>query len=620
MTARPPAGPPPPSTNNQKRCVQLNLRLLAADSMRVTAYKKLKAQLYVASPVSAGLRASVVQKLSGNATQGISATSHSLGASAVAAALADIYSTSWKRALSSTTSRVDISPDGATALGLTACLFLQPSDVICVQLLDTGGTNLGCALALPEWFLSSDSPCVGAWGSSPASPPAAEPAGAAGQSASGVLSLPLAAPPGQPACSGTLSMGGSLEWAPAGAMKRTSLANTVNRSASSGTVAATADAAASSSEPVARIAVLPHWHTKWCDRKRQVCVASGAVRELNRLGVLVAGVPGVTSEQLVVQWMHTRLEDEGAAGAAADAAPGDSEFHHDDTGLDFVLATPLPPPGKASSKHWPLGAARPPLDALAVFGVPPAPPLLHPAAKVAKAQAVAQETAEGRARPGAARANASTAVQWPTVAATAASGLQGALVGAVRRGYGLPPPESVLHDSASALGLLQAELTETCGDPAVYMLRKQDVGRFFLAVVKLPDGQQLVTQVMGPVEAAPPAAREVWIDGAPEVGQVLTAQTYYAGGDPGACTVEWIVVSEEGDRTTHDAAVVDFAGAAPNAADCPEESGPHGRLFRIGAEHVGSIFKVSVNPVRSDGVEGAPATSKPTKEVAASPQ
>jgi hypothetical protein len=81
--------------------------------------------------------------------------------------------------------------------------------------------------------------------------------------------------------------------------------------------------------------------------------------------------------------------------------------------------------------------------------------------------------------------------------------------------------------------------------------------------------------------------------------------------------VEWIVVSEEGERTTHDAVEVDLAFGAGRREECSETPGPHGRFFRVGEEHVGSIFKVGINPVRCDGIEGAPSTSRPSAEVPA---
>lgn len=595
----------------------MNLRLVCADSLQRSAYKKLKAQVYIASSVSPSLRGSLVQKLTAHSTQGVAAGS-SLGASSTAAALADVHSSAWKRVLGAATPRLDRGESDNTALGVSLSIFLQRTDIICIQLVDVGGTSLGWAVLLPEWLLAEGSPCAGAWGATPSTPPASYVGTSAGADSAALLQLPLGAPPGQPSPSGTLSLSGSIAWAPASSMKRSSLANTVKRSTGA-EQSTTPGTAAAPTTPTARVVVLPHWHTKWCDRKRQVCVASGAVRELNRLGVIVAGVPSsVTPAEVKFEW----LRSSGAAAEGGAAAAGEGAFVHEDTGMEFVPCSGVPPPGKASSEHWPLGASRPPLDAFAVFDIPPAPPLLQPAAKVAKAQELAQETAAVRSRPGqSARVNASMTVQWPAAAVSAAPQLQGVgadtLRGATRRGYGVPPPEAVLHDSPSALGLLQAELTEVAGDPSVHFLRADDVGHFFLARVSWPGCGSVMSQAVGPVEAVPPAAREVWIDGTPAVGQVLTAQAYYAGGIPGACSVEWIVVSEEGERTTHDAAVVDFVRPAPDTDSCPEASGPHGRLFRVGSEHIGSIFKVSVNPVRADGVEGAPATSRPSKEVPA---
>ena len=207
--------------------------------------------------------------------------------------------------------------------------------------------------------------------------------------------------------------------------------------------------------------------------------------------------------------------------------------------------------------------------------------------------------------------------------------------------------DSPLFTSAAALRLLRNEAVIAAADPLQYHATVGDVGHYLAARITWPAGRHSqakghhVTRVVGPIEAAPPRIRELGIEGEAVVGATLRAQCVYYGGSSGVCLFSWVRVDVEGNRTeseplparpapaprhaaaiptaavegaaaaavtTTEGAVVATVGTVAGAVADPRE-------LRITAEDVGCQFKVSVQPVRWDGVRGEPSTSKPTAEV-----
>lgn len=128
-----------------------------------------------------------------------------------------------------------------------------------------------------------------------------------------------------------------------------------------------------------------------------------------------------------------------------------------------------------------------------------------------------------------------------------------------------------------------------------------------------------MTHSAGPVEPAPPRIREIWVETEGEGGSGgvpggwLTGKLLYWGGTPGLCEFSWISVDAEGERTESDVRVWDPLAPYPPLGSPDAEADP--RLRKLEAVDVGCSFKLTCEPVRADGVKGAPSTSKPTADV-----
>lgn len=373
----------------------------------------------------------------------------------------------------------------------------------------------------------------------------------------------------------------------------------------------------------ARIFVLPHFHTKWCDRKRQVCTAEGSVRELNRLGVICFNYRG-NSETLTCEWYrslvdcskditeNTNATDNAAETPATAATNTLNETRYDKhTGLAFSKITdidmkrgmPIARPDHAPSNASDIAAKLPNVNDF--LDIPAIPKLQD-----THIESVYNAYEELRNRRSLLTGSDLTA-PWIAEALkrmhidSSQESVRNAK-GAVAQKYGEPPTGDVLQQSTSSLALLATEVEEAVEDPMVYFLRHHDVGRYIMAVVK--DGDtEISTQVVGPVEAAPPTFREVWIEGQAQVGQVLRAKAYYIGGIQGESAFSWIRVSEDGSRVT-----MEPKSLSPGA---DEEEKQNVCSYEIKEKDDNCILKVACDPVRDDGVGGATVTSQPTPQI-----
>ncbi len=184
--------------------------------------------------------------------------------------------------------------------------------------------------------------------------------------------------------------------------------------------------------------------------------------------------------------------------------------------------------------------------------------------------------------------------------------------------------DSPLYSSAAALRMLRDMAHAALLDPTQYVLTLRDVGHTVGALVTTSAAnssqeEQLTTFLLAPtqspVEPAPPRIREVWVEGEARVGETLHARAVYYGGVAAACLYSWIRVDADGNRTESDPCPYDPLAPIPPPDTPAAAADPRGR--RVGPEDVGCAFKVTVEPVRSDGARGAPSTSKPTADVVA---
>lgn len=135
---------------------------------------------------------------------------------------------------------------------------VHSNDVVVLRVLDDGDSLLGSVPLLPGWHDA------------------------------GAADLPDIAGNASHGC--VWQLGGSLVDARRGGSMGVQLAKLTGSA-----VPAVPPVPAAIASPQATIQVLPHFHTKWCDRKRAVCTCGGAVREQNRLGVIVC-MPAAASK------------------------------------------------------------------------------------------------------------------------------------------------------------------------------------------------------------------------------------------------------------------------------------------------------------------------------------
>jgi len=372
----------------------------------------------------------------------------------------------------------------------------------------------------------------------------------------------------------------------------------------------------------------------YCDRKREVCSAMGAVREGNRLAVHApargiglaasaavnsaappaAGAGGGSTPTAVGRWQvqwyrsaqpapayvafqrqlaaevaaghigpHGTLQHtatDGATVAAADIALTIGEpFTEAALPADVCAACRDPVTGDSPASFLMLPLAR--RDPAAVFPLPPVPGLRVP----------------DDADPAAACAE-----------------LEAAYHLAVSAHDGFPNDSSPLYSAAAALRLMRAEALSAEADPSTHYLTLDDVGHLFAAVLTDAEtGTRVRSGLIGPVEAAPPRMRDLWLEGSPVAGQSLVARGWYYGGLPGPCEYSWIRVDAEGNRSE----TLPVPQAPLAALDAATSGAGDPRFRRLAAQDVGCMFKVTCDPVRLDGAKGAPTTSKPSQEVAA---
>jgi hypothetical protein len=329
--------------------------------------------------------------------------------------------------------------------------------------------------------------------------------------------------------------------------------------------------AAPVAEPVAgragvRLRLRPHTHSKYCDRRVRVCTAVGRYREGEMLEVLARGGAGEGDEGgesprpaagLEVHWYRSESLLPGGAGTGACS---------NRSSVDSLAGGGAGDARCVADLTFVLVAARPEGD------LPPAPPDSMPSPPIAEIKrALAPRAAPARAPPGGFHT-------YPLFVEDV-----GCMLLAVFAGPGAPPPPPSLRPAGPPPGLL----------------------------VALP---------VGPVEPAPPRARELWIEGAPAVGALLVGHAYYYGGVEGMSVASWVAIGDDGEARE----VKPPAPAAPpHAAPLPTGAEPpggdadtHPRALRLTPDLRGCLIKFRLQPVRCDGNAGHVESSRPTVEVA----
>ena len=329
-------------------------------------------------------------------------------------------------------------------------------------------------------------------------------------------------------------------------------------------------------QPGLRLRLRPHVHTKYCDRRVRVCTAVGRYREGEVIEVLARGPAaddggGSGGESprpapgLVVHWYRSeRLVGGGGGGAPPGSArssvdsaeEGSRRGSTDGGGGDARCIADLP-------------FTR--VDVRPVSDLPPAPPDSMPAPSIAVIKAaLAPRAAPAQPPRGGFQA-------CPLFVEDV-----GCLVLAILLPEGAPPPP-IIRPAAPPAGVL----------------------------VSVP---------VGPVEPAPPRARELWVEGTPAVGALLVGCTYYYGGLEGESVCSWVAIGEDGEsREVKEPRPCPPPSAAPlptGAEPIGSAADSHPRALRLTPQLRGCLIKFRLQPVRCDGNAGHVESSRPTVEVA----
>jgi len=336
------------------------------------------------------------------------------------------------------------------------------------------------------------------------------------------------------------------------------------------------------------LTVCDHSHTRYCDRTLRVCTAEDRVREGNAVRVDATGIVGT---------LQAGIE------AAARGEPGvDLRWFASVTDAEAVRAAE---PGGGPEDDVPfLGPETRVVGGAAFLRVSrPALPG-GPVPVLGEGEEIPEEWAAVLRRAG-------IPDGMPHLPLRAVLAAHAALVGQVGSADDVRPTFSSAGACAAWLGLL----LRSWSDPSTLALEPALVGRRIVCVARQSGDAPAswVSPEWGPVEAAPPRCREVWISGEAAPGQRLQAQTWYWGGRPGPCTFHWVKVSEDGDRTTLEPRV---AGEAEGEAAREDGQPADGSLVAVLPGDVGCKFKVTAGPTRSDGMGAERTSARPSKRVA----
>lgn len=363
------------------------------------------------------------------------------------------------------------------------------------------------------------------------------------------------------------------------------------------------------------LVVQPHHHTVYCDRKRAVCTAAGALREGNTLALALVpssssssensstsissslpnaisaasstsstylgrSVPETVHKDVLCTWYHSDLSNITTESdiiydlSGTDGRLGDDTMIHPDVFYD-----------KNNQRRFIRISSRSLSD---IFTPPPIPGFTIPQDE--DPIAAYQRTIQAMSATDAAHHT-----------------------------------DSPLYSSPAANRMLRNEATVALLDITQFPLTLIDVGRIITAIITLPgmgtyrilhpsSSSSSKTSLANPtIEPAPPRIREIWIEGEPKVGSTLQARTVYYGGVPGPCEYSWIRVDIDGNRTETEPKPCDPFAPFPLPQTPAALLDP--RCYLVTEKDIGCCFKIQCDPVRSDGVRGAPSTSKPTPDI-----
>jgi len=306
--------------------------------------------------------------------------------------------------------------------------------------------------------------------------------------------------------------------------------------------------------PTARLSLIPHEHNKYCDRRVRVCTAPGRYREGEKLQLQPRGGPSGALANYRSIWYRSAVVDTffiGSKKILTDTR--DIQTRIDLTMVNFFPINPRP-----------------------VSDLAPAPPDYAPSPSIAEIRARLAPRLEPAQAPPA--------------------------------GFAIYP----LFKEDTGCMILCALIPRNISPPSI--IRPRLRGRVQVLVDETENVIEtegiIVTRPVGPIEAAPPKAREIWIEGDCKVGSKLRGEMYYFGGFEGESIVSWIAIKSDGETEEVRAPTLISNDIIKGGIDVLDP-----RELHLTESLKGCLLKFRVVPVRSDGNFGHQETSRPTNEI-----
>jgi hypothetical protein len=387
------------------------------------------------------------------------------------------------------------------------------------------------------------------------------------------------------------------------------------------------------------LSVNAHEHHKYCDRRVRVCTAIGRVRE----GNVIRAAPTVSTAagSYRIEWYRSDLVTDRQLRAPYQrwAGPDAGECGPDSPLGLAALATEFPMPTAPGHRgcqcpHPVSGIDNPLLPGLqslvyrrvdprALTDLPVSPPDHAPAPPLPDIRKSIAVMRRPRRDLAAANEGGNGFLEYPLFADDIGRFMCAALVPT-----GVTPPNEISVNAMFAASAEGSEIHTVMLDPASGYTTPLSMVQAAADPANAV-GTVVVCAPIGPVESAPPKAREVWIEGPVAVGSLLKGRVWYYGGRPGCHKVAWVAIDDSGetkevrppvaltpDQAESMSANVAQGTSPADVVDSTEgDSTPY--CLRVDQSLVGCLLKFRVVPIRSDGEEGHQETSRPTAEVAA---
>lgn len=316
-----------------------------------------------------------------------------------------------------------------------------------------------------------------------------------------------------------------------------------------------------------RIQVVPHEHSRYCDRRRRVCTAVGRYREAEVLQPVLRGplTSFAAGEYVIRFWRSERVSAEPGSAAAVASSRRSLLFHPASV---HSLAQLPPAPNDAEPAPGP--------DILRAFMAPGSP----------------WESGTG----GSSHGSLVPMTDYPCFPADVDCYIAADIVPAAAACTGLEPQRWPVWG-------------DTDGEPHS---------------TALPQGlRRLCSHPVGPVEPGPPKAREIWVEGDAQEGGFLWGRCFYFGGRQGQSKVQWLRIPANGQAEPMCAMtpITGTVSSLQQAQQCAKSAAKPGVLpedpsvYVLGPDDVGCTFKYRVVPVRDDGDEGHQEASRPCEPI-----